>query len=193
MASTPPPTPRPTAKPKVKVVRAGYFGSGVSVTTYNVRGASPYDISRSINKEGPYSSWLGGSAAGLTKVKPSYRWHMESTSAGACRLVTEAKPAIKLRYSIVLPRWKAPRSASASTINWWNRQVIDIAAHEKVHVNIYRAAAKKANATLAKSTCSNVEARLDRLWAAAQRDNCEFDMKEYGAAAGLSLKACLRR
>ena len=192
-ASTPPPSPRPTAAPKVKTVKAGYFGTRVSVSTYRVRGASPYDISRSISKEGPYSSWLGGSAAGLTKTRSSNRWHMESTAGGSCRIVVDAKPAITLRWTIVLPRWKPPASPPAATIRWWNEQLSGIAAHEKVHVDIYREAAKRLNSVLAKSTCANVEARLTRVWDGAQRDNCEFDMREYGVAAGLSLEACLRR
>ena len=116
---------------------------------------------------------------------------MELAGGGSCRIVREAKPAIRIAYTLVLPRWKAPSDASASTIAWWNTHVRDIARHEKVHVDIYRAAVKKLNSVLASSTCDNVRTRLNRVWKAVRRDQCEFDMREYGDAAGLSLSACL--
>ena len=188
---TPSPTPKPTKSPTVVVIKPSFFGSGVAVTTYRVRGSTPYDISRSIGTEGPYMSWLGGSAAGVTQARSDYRWHMELAGAGSCRIVREAKPAIRIVHTIVLPRWKAPSDASASTIAWWNTHVRDIARHEKVHVDIYRAAAKRLNSVLASSTCDNVRTRLNRVWKAVRRDQCEFDMREYGDAAGLSLSACL--
>jgi hypothetical protein len=55
-------------------------------------------------------------------------------------------------------------------------------------VDIYRDAVKRLNSVLASSTCGNVEARLDRVWTAVGRDQCEFDMREYGTDAGLSLR-----
>jgi predicted secreted Zn-dependent protease len=191
-AATPAATPTP--KPmKVAVIRPSFFGSGVAISTYRVTGATPYDISRSISARGPRSAWLGGRAAGLTKSKASYRWHMEVDWGGSCRIVREAKPAIKITFTIVLPRWKAGKSPAAWTVAWWNDEVRGIAKHERVHVDLYRAAQKKLNATLATSTCANVKRRLEREWAAAQRQNCAFDMNEYGTASGLSYKACLAR
>ncbi len=191
---TPGPTPKPTSipkAPKVTVIRPSFFGPGVSISTFRVRGDTPYEISRSINREGPYSRWLDGSAAGLTKMRAAYRWHVETDPYGGCRIVREAKPAIKLSYTIVLPRWKAPTGVSSGTIQWWNDDVRGIAKHERVHVEIYRDAQQRLNSTLASSTCANVKRRLDRVWNATQREQCEFDMREYGTEMGLSMKACL--
>jgi predicted secreted Zn-dependent protease len=94
-------------------------------------------------------------------------------------------------YTIVLPGWKAPAGVSTSTIRWWNGHVREIARHEKVHVDLYRAAAKKLNNVLGSSTCANVESRLGKVWNAVRREKCEFDMREYGYAAGLSMSECL--
>ncbi len=193
---TPRPTPKPTATPKAPkaaTIPASFFGSGVKVSTYRVTGRTPYDISTSINAKGPYSAWLHGRAAGVTKVTPSYRFVLSSNAYGGCRIVVTKSPAIVLRYTIVLPRWIAPSGTSAATIQWWNADLRDIATHEKVHVGIYRSTVKRLNSTLATSTCANAQHNLDAVWAKAQRQNCEFDMKEYGSAAGLSLKACLAR
>jgi len=190
---TPRPTPKPTERPSVKAIKASYFGSGVTVKTYRVKGSSPYDISRSILKEGPYSDWLDRRAAGMTEAKPAYRFHFQPDGYGGCAIVIEKKPAIKITYTIILPRWKAGDSTPASTITWWNGHIRGIAKHEKVHVDLYRAAAKKLNSVLASSSCSNATKRLNRVWAEVNRKQCEFDMKEYGREAGLSLKACLAR
>ncbi len=188
---TPKPTPKPPKPPKVATIAASFFGSGVKVTTYRVTGSTPYDISTSMNAKGPYDKWLGGRAAGLTKVSSSYRFVSASDGYGGCRIAVTKTPAIVLRYTITLPRWIAPSGTSAATIQWWNDDLRGIATHEKVHVDLYRSAAKRLNSTLAASTCSNAEHNLNAEWAKAQRQNCEFDMKEYGSASGLSLKACL--
>ena len=204
LAPLPTPTPRPTPGPtpkatptpkasKAATIPASFFGSGVKVSTYRVTGRTPYDISRSITAKGPYLEWLHGRAAGLTKVSASYRFAFSSDGYGACRIVVTKTPAIVLRYTIVLPRWIAPSAASAATIRWWNDDLRGIATHEKAHVGIYRSTVKRLNSTLAASTCANAQHNLDTVWAKAQRQNCEFDMKEYGSAAGLSLKACLAR
>ena len=193
---TPRPTPKPTpppAPPKVASITASYFGSGVKVSTYKVTGTTPQEISRSIQSRGPYSGWLGGRAEGLTKSVPTYRFSFQSDGYGGCDIVVERKPAIRITFTIVLPRWAVPSRVSTATIKWWNAEIKQVAKHEKVHVDIIRAAAKRLNSTLASSTCGNAERRLDAIWADAQRANCEFDMKEYGTASGLSLKACLAR
>lgn len=184
---TPGPSPKPTPTPKapkVAAIRPSFFGSGVTVSTFRVRGDTPHEISRSISKNGPHSRWLDGSAAGLTRMRAAYRWHMETDPYGSCQIIREAKPAIKLSYTIVLPRWKAPSGVSPWTIQWWNDEVRDIAKHERVHVEIYRDTQQRLNSTLASSTCANVKRRLDRVWNATNREQCEFDMREYGTEMG---------
>ena len=112
---------------------------------------------------------------------------------GGCRIVVTKIPAIVLRYTIVLPRWTAPSGIESTTITWWNSDLRDIATHERVHVGIYRTASKRLNSTLAASTCANAQRNLNAVWKKAQRQNCEFDMREYGSASGLSLSACIAR
>jgi predicted secreted Zn-dependent protease len=189
---TPRPTPRPTPKPpKVATIVPSFFGSGVKVTTYRVTGATPGAISRSMAAAGPHSRWIGGTAVGLTRVATDYRFVFSRDWSGACGIEVTARPAIKLTYTIVLPRWSPRSGATSETVRWWNGELVSIATHERVHVSIYKAAAKRLNSVLASSTCGNATRRLDAVWSDAQRANCEFDMKEYGSAAGLSLKACL--
>ena len=188
---TPRPTPKPTPLPKAIAMKPSFFGSNVKISTYKVRGGTSGAISSSMLSKGPYSTWLHGRAAGLTRTHPAYRFHFSSDGFGSCRIVVEAKPAIKLTYTIVLPRWTPPAGISAATILWWNGDLRDIATHERVHVRIYRSAAKRLNAVLASSTCASAPRRLDAVWNDAQRQNCDFDMKEYGTSASLSLKKCL--
>ena len=187
---TPPPTPKP---PTVTTIAASFFGSGVKIATYRVTGATPNDIVKSINANGPYSKWLGGRATGLTTVTSTYRFVYSDNGYGGCQIVTTATPAIVLGYKVILPRWSPPSGVSAATILWWNGEVTGIATHEKVHVDTGRATAKRLNTALAASTCANADRNLQVVWDEETRQDCEFDMKEYGSAAGLSLKACLNQ
>ena len=187
---TPPPTPKPTPPPSAEAIAPSFFGAGVTISTYEVSGDTPSEISSSIGANGPYLKWLGGNAAGQTEMKSAYGFSYRSGS-GACQIVITSSPAIRLTYTIVLPRWTAPSGAPPTTIRWWNAFLRGIATHEKVHVDIYRSTAARLNSALASSTCANAERHLDAVWNDAQRENCEFDMKEYGASAGLSLESCL--
>jgi predicted secreted Zn-dependent protease len=190
------PLPRPTAPPgppepgTALAIDAEFFGSGVTVDTYRVSGSTPFEISRSMNERGPYSEWVGGRADAVTAGRVSYRFTATSLS-GTCSLVPTASPAIIIRYTITLPRWSPADGTSRATIEWWSDLILEIATHEKRHVAIYRDAQRELNAVLASSTCGNVEARLEDVWTATNRRQCEFDMREYGSALGLSLEACL--
>lgn len=187
---TPGPTPKPTPLPTAAAIKPSFFGPGVKISTYNVSGDTPREISRSIEANGPYSKWLGGNAAGQTRTVVTNRFHFE-VGSGGCQIVVEATPAIRLTYTIILPRWTPSSGTSTTTIKWWNEQLGDIATHEKVHVDIYRSAAKQLNSALASSACADAERHLEAVWDDAERENCEFDMKEYGASSGLSLRSCL--
>lgn len=190
---TPQPTPEPPAGSTALVITSDYFGPGATVRTYRVKGKTPAEITNSINREGPYYEWLGGTASGVTRTNVTYRFHKQSSTFSPCEIVIDAEPPVALSFKIELPRWKAPARASASTIKWWNGQVRTIADHEKVHVGLYRDAAKRLIASIRSSTCENVDRHLKSIWKDAQRDNCEFDLKEYGNELGLTLKACLKR
>lgn len=187
------PTPAATPKPPTTAgIKASFFGSGVTLETYRVSGSTPFQISQSMNERGPYSEWTDSRADGLTQAKAFYRFQtVTNTSTGSCRLSETDDPAILIRYTVTLPRWSAPSGASRATIEWWNELVLEIATHEKRHVTIYRSAQRELNATLDTATCDNFDRRLDAIWADTERRQCEFDMKEYGYALGLSLEECL--
>jgi hypothetical protein len=46
---------------------------------------------------------------------------------------------------------------------------------------------------LATSTCTNVSERLSAIVKDIDTQQCEFDLREYGTALGLSLSSCLSR
>jgi predicted secreted Zn-dependent protease len=196
-----PPKPVPTTPPTVQppsangavTITAAFFDGGVTIKTFRVRGTTQLAILHSIAANGPYNSWTGGHLSGQTRTQVTYRYHTRTTDSGACGIVLDANPPVSATFGIDLPRWVAPSKATAATIKWWNKHVRGIATHEKVHVNLFRDAVKASIATLQDSTCANVEQHLKSIWADTQRENCEFDMREYGKAAGLTLKACLVR
>ena len=189
--TAPAPTLKPPAKGKVVVISAAYFGTGATVKTYRVTGGSREAIFRSINTKGPHSTWSGGHAEALTAAHPSYRFSFITTTVSACAIVPNASPAVKIAYTITLPAWKPPSGTSAATVTWWNGELTSVAKHERHHVDVFRAGEAKLNAALATSTCANAQAHLDAVWQAINRQQCEFDMAEYGAQLGLSLQRCL--
>jgi len=188
------PLPTPTAAPEGPTggtIRARFFGSGLTLETYAVSGATPNEISTSMNRRGPYSAWLDGRAAATTEARVGYRFTFGTTSNGTCAISETGNPAILIRYTVTLPEWRSPAGVASSTVEWWNATVREIATHEKHHVDIYRDAQRDLNAALEKSTCANAETRLNAIWADVNREQCEFDMREYGYALGLSVEACL--
>jgi predicted secreted Zn-dependent protease len=186
----PKPAPKPTPASSTSSIKPSFFGPGVKVSTFKVMGSSPAAIRNSIFVHGPHSEWLEGNAAALTQLFVVSNYSFANGTDG-CQIVIEDSPAIRLSFKITLPRWISSSGASASTKRWWNGLLHDMAIHEKVHVDIYRATAKLLNAALASSTCATAERNLTAIWNDAERQNCEFDLREYGAAAGLTLKACL--
>lgn len=190
LAPLPTPT-SPPRPPRALAITGSFFGSAVSVKQYTVSGATPTEISRSMNNRGPYSEWTGGRADGQTKARVDYRFTFSTNTSGSCYIQPTDDPAIAIRYTITLPSWSPSSGTSTATVEWWNDLLLQIAIHEKRHVTIYRAAAKDLNATLASSSCGNVEAKLTAVWDRTNREQCEFDMKEYGYAIGLSLDECL--
>jgi predicted secreted Zn-dependent protease len=190
-SAAPAPTLKPPAKGKVVVVTASYFGAAATVKTYRVTGGSRDAIIRSINTKGPYSGWSGGHAEAITAAQPTYRFSFVTATLSACTIVPSASPAIKITYTITLPAWKPPAGTTAATITWWNGELTSFAKHERHHVDIYRDGQAKLIAALATSTCANAQAHLDAVWRAINRQQCEFDMAEYGTQLGLSLQRCL--
>jgi predicted secreted Zn-dependent protease len=175
----------------VPTITARFFGSGVRVTWYTITGDTPTELQASIERNGPYHRWLGGSAEAMTKPRIQPRFALRWDGAGGCRIVARANPAIRTTFTIILPRWRPPRSASPSTVRWWTDELLRAARHERTHVRITSAASRKANRVLASSTCTDWERRQKAVWRQARRDNCRFDMKEYGEASGLTMTACM--
>lgn len=168
-----------------------FFGSSATVKRYRITGSDPVSIVRSISAHGPYSEWLGGRAEGSTAANPAYRFAGQSDGYGSCAIVTTASPAIVIGYVITLPSWKPGSGTRYDTVTWWNTRAREVAIHERRHVELFRAGQKKLNSTLASSTCADVSTRLNAVWRSIQRQQCEFDMAEYGSAAGLSLQRCV--
>jgi predicted secreted Zn-dependent protease len=185
------PSPTPVPPPELAGLGREFFGPDVTVTTYDVRGRTRLQIARSIEASGPRLAWLDGAAAAVTQTEASFNFDLRESSSG-CRIVTGNRPAIELDYSVVLPKWDPPANAPNATVEWWNDEFRDIAVHERTHVEIYRDGLDELNEVVESSTCENLEARLERAWAPINREQCEFDMREYGAALGLSIERCLQ-
>jgi predicted secreted Zn-dependent protease len=203
LESLPPlPTPRPDPTPEppsggqgtdddgIPTYASAFFGPNASVTTYRVTGSTPEEIVRSINARGPSDRWLHGRAEALTLAIPHDRVAFQQDGA-SCDVVATASPAIYFSFKITIPRWTPSPAASRATITWWTGEIRHVATHENHHVELWRAAGVAMTKAVGTSSCTNLVSRLTKIAADTRRENCEFDMDEYGTALGLSLKDCL--
>ena len=189
--TTPPvPTLDLASAPPIPIITGDYFAPGTKIVWYDVTGATPYEIFSSVTAVGPSSAWVGARAEGLTTDATAYRFHY-LTRASVCRIIVTAHPAIVDHFTVTLPRWTPPLGVDPATVGYWASELARIATHERHHVTIDVAATKQANSVLTSSTCANAETRLNTVWAAEARANCQFDLDAYGRAAGLTLKECL--
>ena len=189
-AAAPTPTPRPTANPQVPKIAASFFGSGATVSTYRITGGSISEIVSSIRQNGPWSDWIHARAEAVTRAVPAYRFDREQ-AGDQCRVHVAATPAVSFSYAITLPAWARPKSADAATVRWWAGAIQRVATHERHHVEIYRDGAVRMTDAVVHGTCATLPGRLAAIVKDVDTQQCEFDLKEYGAALGLSLSSCL--
>jgi predicted secreted Zn-dependent protease len=189
-AAAPAPTPKPPTG--TADIKSSYFGSGATVVTYRVSGGSITQIIASIRASGPWSEWAQARAEAVTRAVPKYRFTLVG-SRSSCRIVITTKPAITFVYTITLPRWSRPKGVDQATVRWWTDEIRRVAAHELHHVDLFRKGAARLSNAVANSTCANVTSRLAVIVKEITTQNCEFDLREYGTALGLSLAACVNR
>jgi|GEM_PF-2229757 len=187
-------TPRPTNVPSngIPSITGADFGPGVQVSWYSIMGDSPQTLQESILARGPSLAWLGGRAEAMTTPSVRYRFAKTPDGSGGCQIVAVASPAIAITFTVDLPRWAPPRASDPATVRWWSNELRTVVRHERTHVRLLLAATRKANKVLKTSTCGNWSRKLAAVWRETRRENCTFDMDEYGRASGLSLKACMR-
>jgi len=168
-----------------------FFGPNASVTTYRVTGSTPDEIIDAILANGPADKWLRGRAEAITVAIPHDRVGFQQDGS-TCRVTPTAKPAFYFSFKITLPKWDRPRDASRAAVTWWTTEIRHVAVHENHHVALWRAAGVAMTKAVAASTCTNLVSRLTKIATDTRRENCEFDMEEYGKAMGLSLSDCLK-
>ncbi len=199
---TRPPRPAPTPEPQVAGPGAPglpAFGPGsfpashaVTVTYYAVSGSTPHEIHASIDSNGPWSDWIGGNAQAHVETRSSFNFTFQGDGFGGCVIRPTGEQPVTITYNVLLPSWTPPAGASVRTVNWWTETILETVAHEGHHISIYESYLPLMNDAVRSGTCETVPVDLERLWADGRRDNCEFDLAEYGYAAGLTLESCLR-
>ena len=195
--------PGPTAVPDPQVAGPGSpvlpaFGPGsfpasdaVTVTTYSVTGSTPREIAASQEVNGPWSEWIGARADAYVEVMSSFNFRFRGDGAGGCSVESTGAAPVTVTYHVVIPAWTPPSGVSSNTVDWWIETIHDTVAHEGHHITLYESFLPAMNEAVASGTCASVEATLEQLWTDARRANCEFDLAEYGSAAGLTLESCL--
>jgi predicted secreted Zn-dependent protease/LysM repeat protein len=193
--ATPTPVPQ-VAAPDIPGLPS--FGPGdfpashaVTVSYYAVTGSTPREIELSMQENGPWSEWAGANAQAQVEVRPSFNFGFQSDGGGDCSVVIDGPVPLTLTYHVTLPSWTPPEGVSSVTIDWWIEIINETVVHEAHHITLYESYLPAMNDAVRTGTCESVEADLERLWTDASRVNCEFDLDEYGYAAGLTLESCL--
>jgi predicted secreted Zn-dependent protease len=189
----PTPTPRPTPRPSVAPAVPTFFDlfpAEVRIVYYEVSGTDPSELLSSMYAGGPWSDWLNQRAIGQTRAEVVDAVGFRMTSDGSCQVVPTDNPAITYRFTVTLPHWTPPAGADPSTVSWWTSELEDIATHEAHHVLLYRNSEPALNAAVASSTCYTLSSVLQAIVDEADRNNCLFDLAEYGFALGLTEANC---
>ena len=199
-AATTTPTPLPTsvptpqAAPTLAQVPAGHFGPKTTVVFFDVVGATSAEITASINAQS-HLAFTGASAfAWVDPTLNSAISYATTTHNGAstCEVVLNGPLAVSSTYQVYIPRWSAPQGAPANLVQWWNDSITKTLPHERHHIDIYESMLTQLNThILPGADCAAAGALLAESQAAADIANCQFDLDEYGAAAGSSLADCL--
>ena len=176
--------------PSIPTIDGTMFSGPTQVQTYEINGITPNELVRSIATNGPPDAWTGGHAEATTRVHVSYQFR-ERTLGGSCEIVPDSPTPISLSYTVTIPHWAPPPGATATTRQWWIDELTTTVVHENHHVEIWQSYVPAFNDAVLNGTCDGLAADLDSIALKANTDNCQFDLDEYGTAAGLRLEDCL--
>jgi hypothetical protein len=107
--------------------------------------------------------------------------------------VASGDPAVSIHYEVLLPAWTPPggRSVEVGVGDWWALELGETVAHESHHIALYEEHLIAMRQLVDQGSCDSVSDGLNVIWEGALQANCEFDLAEYGYAAGLTLESCL--
>jgi predicted secreted Zn-dependent protease len=176
--------------PTIPTINGTMFSGATVVHTYEINGITPHELAQSISTNGPYDPWTGGHAEATTQTHVAYQFR-ERTFGGSCQIVADSSTPISLSYVVTIPHWAPPPGATATTRQWWIDELLTTVHHENHHVEIWQSYLPAFNDAVLNSTCDGLAADLAAIVQKANTENCQFDMDEYGAAAGLRLEDCL--
>ena len=176
--------------PTIPTINGTMFSGPTVVHTYEINGITPHELAQSISTNGPYDPWTGGHAEATTQTHVVYQFR-ERTFGGSCEIVVDSSMPISLSYVVTIPHWAPPPGATAVTRQWWIDELLTTAHHENHHVEIWQSYLPAFNDAVRTGTCEGLAADLAAIVQKANTENCQFDMDEYGAAAGLRLEDCL--
>lgn len=197
---TPAPIPivTPQPAPALAGVPAGYFGPRSSVSSYSISGSTSAQLNAAIDAANG-STFAGGAMMAWVNAStdPSSVTYMTTTypdGTTQCEVHLATAPASAVSYSVHLPIWTPPTGTDTALIAWWNEQFEYALVHELHHIELYDAAIAQMNvAVVAGANCDTAAATIKQIWQQAHIDNCNFDLAEYGTAAGATLDNCLGR
>ena len=125
--------------------------SGVTVTYYDITGASAADLVDAMHTRGATTCHTTDAIACLSY---GFDWTVRTgtTNAGRCTVSTVN---LKSTYEMTLPRWTGPARVPAGLVAWWRQVQAHLIWHESQHLNISRDYEPKIKAAIAAGPCAD--------------------------------------
>jgi predicted secreted Zn-dependent protease len=156
------PTPLPTVIATVDIPYA-------RVTYYDISGSTETELRDQMNALAPTGP-DGYHGDALTSWY--IRWTWDGYGTEDCDLRT-AKATYDIK--ITMPRWIPPQDVSPALIEKWNRYILALAGHEKVHVDNVIANLPVITNTIRRATCSTAEARAQEILEGMHQNDINLD------------------
>lgn len=131
----------------------------LDVEYYDIEGADLYEMRASLDALGPMGE-NGKRFHGFTKWRVNWNYYI-APDGGGCRVTTLDTHVVA---TITMPRWDAPREASAELRKKWRNYVRDLRAHEDGHHEIALRASEQIRdelADLTSSSCAALRREID--------------------------------
>jgi predicted secreted Zn-dependent protease len=152
---------------------------GVSVSYYQITGATENDLISAVLSLGPENCKLSDAAACFLS---SFKWTYQGTIDIGTGVCSVTKVDVQPTYSMILPKWVGPAHVPAALAAWWRKVMGHIVWHESQHLAIARSFAVKLQTALAGGPCdrNGQNALVNPLESQLEADQRAFDKSDSG-------------
>lgn len=149
------------------------------ITYYDVSGSTETELRDQLDAMGPVGpDGYHGDALTTWFI----RWTWDGYGTDDCDLHSATAT---YDIKVTMPRWMPPQDASPALIEKWNKYMLALTAHEKVHVDNVIANLPNVINTIRRATCSTAETQAQGILSGIRLNDTNFDSTtDHGATQG---------